>query len=138
MNNIDIVSKLFQSATEINFEMPDKTLKYPVIMLGFNDPNEVAEGYEILVKEYKKNIFSIIIIEQKEKLDITLRSDRFRETITIKNLSYNKAKYDNYKKEYTKYDHNIFVIGYTPTLNNHIITTEENFSPVTLGKTVIL
>lgn len=132
---IDEIEKLLETATSIQFfSTPDYNKEPPVIVLTFDKPYDGADGYNLLLDNYKDKNASLVIFKNKNKINISIVSKDTADAINIKNLNYDSNQIADFLSKEPKDRRFVFAIGFVSGGQLNLTATRESFSPVLLDR----
>ena len=135
MTVIDKIEKSLGGATAIQFfPTPDYNKEPPVIMLTFDKPHSGADGYNLLLDNYKDKNASLVIFNSGNTLDITIVAKDTADAINIKNLNFESNQLANFLTKEPKDRRFAFAIGIISGGQLNLTATRDPFSPVLLDK----
>lgn len=135
MNVIDKIEKSLGVATAIQFfPTPDYNKEPPVIVLTFDKPHDGADGYNLLLDDYKDKNASLVIFNSGNRLDISIVAKDTADAINIKNLKFDSNQLADFLTKEPKDRRFVFAIGFVSGGQLALTATREPFSPVLLDK----
>jgi len=135
MTVIDKIEKSFGAATSIQFfPTPDYNKEPPVIVLTFDKPNDGADGYNLLLDNYKDKNASLVVFKNVNKIDISIVAKDTADAINIKLLNFDSNQLANFLTKEPKDRRFVFAIGFVSGGQLNLTATREPFSPVLLDK----
>ena len=135
MKIIDKIEKSLGTATAIQFfPTPDYNKEPPVIVLTFDKPYDGADGYNLLLDNYKDKNASLVIFKNANKVDISIVAKDTADTINIKNLNFDNNQLADFLTKEPKDRRFVFAIGFISGRQLSLTATRQPFSPVLLDK----
>lgn len=135
MTVIDKIEKSLGGATAIQFfPTPDYNKEPPVIVLTFDKPHSGADGYNLLLDNYKDKNASLVIFNSGNTLDISIVAKDTADAINIKNLNFDSNQLADFLTKEPKDRRFVFAIGFISGGLLNLTATRDPFSPVLLDK----
>jgi hypothetical protein len=135
MTIIDKIEKSLGTANSIQFlPTPNYDIEPPVIVLTFDKPHDGANGYNLLLDNYKDKTASLVIFQNANKVDISIVAKDTADAVNIKNLNFDKNQLDNFLTKEPKDRRFVFAIGFVSGGQLNLTATRQPFSPVLLDK----
>lgn len=135
MTVIDKIEKSLGTATSIQFfPTPDYNKEPPVIVLTFAKPHEGAEGYNLLLDNYKDKNASLVVFKNGNKVDVSIVAKDTADAINIKKLNFDSNQLADFLTKEPKDRRFVFAIGFVSCGQLSLTATRQPFSPVLLDK----
>lgn len=135
MTIIDKIEKSLGTATAIQFfPTPDYNKEPPVIVLTFDKPQDGADGYNLLLDNYKDKNASLVVLKNGNKIDISIVAKDTADAINIKHLNFDNNQLADFLTKEPKDRRFVFVIGFISSGQLTFTATRQPFSPVLLDK----
>lgn len=135
MTIIDKIEKSLGTATAIQFfPTPNYDREPPVIVLTFDKPHDGADGYNLLLDNYKDKNASLVIFKNANKVDISIVAKETADAINIKNLNFDSNQLADFLIKEPKDRRFVFAIGFITSRQLNFTATRDPFSPVLLDK----
>ncbi len=135
MTVIDKIEKSLGTATAIQFfPTPNYDREPPVIVLTFDKPHDGADGYNLLLDNYKDKNSSLVIFQKTNKVDISIVAKDTADAINIKALNFDKNQLTEFLTKEPKDRRFVFAIGFVSGGQLNLTATRDPFSPVLLDK----
>lgn len=135
MTLIDKIEKSLGASTAIQFfPTPDYNKEPPVIVLVFPQPHDGADGYNLLLDNYKDKNASLVIFKNANKVDISIVAKDTADAINIKALNFDKNQLADFLTKEPKDRRFVFAVGFISGRQLNLTATRDPFSPVLLDK----
>lgn len=135
MTIIDKIENALGAASSIQFfPTPNYDKEPPVVVLIFDQPHGGADGYNLLLDNYKDKNASLVIFQNGDKVDISIVIKDTGDAINIKNLNRDKIQFNDFLTKEPKDRRFVFAIGFVSGGQLTLTATREKFSPVLLDK----